>query len=332
MSNAPDAAPDAVAAAADRLFAADAPHGVSLALVVRHRGEVVFERYGHQPDTVFGPGGPVDADTTLISWSMAKSITQAALGVAVADGLLDVHTPAPVPEWRGTDREPITLLQLLEMRSGLQFVEDYVDDAVSHCLEMLYGAGTDDVAGYAASLPLEHRPGTVWNYSSGTTNIISRCIGRAVGGGREGMEAFLHDRILGPAGMTSAVPKFDEAGTFIGSSYVFATARDFARFGQLYLDDGMVGGQRVVPEGWRDLARTQAAFDDVEQFGYGRHWWLWPQYAGSLACHGYEGQYTLVVPDRDLVVVHLGKSPEAARRPLRDEMENIVDAFAPESA
>jgi CubicO group peptidase (beta-lactamase class C family) len=110
---------------------------------------------------------------------------------------------------------------------------------------------------------------------------------------------------------------------------VFATARDFARFGQLYLDDGVVGGQRVVPEGWRDLARAQAAFDDVEQLGYGRHWWLWPQYAGSLACQGYEGQYTLVVPDRDLVVVHLGKSPEATRRPLRDEMERIVDAFAP---
>ncbi|MEX0846133.1 MAG: serine hydrolase, partial [Ilumatobacteraceae bacterium] len=292
-------------------------------------GEVVLERYGRQPDTVFGAGGPVDADTTLISWSMAKSITQAALGVAVADGLLDVHAPAPVPEWRGTDKEAITLLQLLEMRSGLLFVEDYVDDAVSHCLEMLYGAGKDDVAGYAASLPLEHQPGSVWNYSSGTTNIVSRCIGEAVGGGRDAMEAFLHDRIFGPAGMTSAIAKFDEAGTFIGSSYVFATACDFARFGQLYLDDGVVDGHRIVPEGWRDMARTQAAFDDVEQIGYGRHWWLWPQYDGSLACQGYEGQYTLVVPDRDLVVVHLGKSPQATRGPLRDEIEHIVEAFTP---
>ncbi|MFZ4811017.1 MAG: serine hydrolase domain-containing protein [Ilumatobacteraceae bacterium] len=319
-------APDAVVAATDRLFAPGAPHGLSLALVVQHAGEVVHEQYGTQPDTPFGPGGAVDADTTLISWSMAKSITQAAVGLAVGDGLLDIEAPAPVPEWRGTEKESITLLHLLEMRSGLLFVEDYVDDAVSHCLEMLYGAGQADVAGYAASLPLIHEPGSVWNYSSGTTNIIARIVGEAVGGGRA-MESFLHDRLFGPIGMTSAIPKFDDAGTFIGSSYVFATARDFARFGQLYLDDGMVGDVRILPEGWRDVARTQAAFDDEGQFGYGRQWWLWPEFPGSLACHGYEGQYTIVVPDRDLVVVHLGKSPVETRQALRDELTAVIQAF-----
>ena len=121
----------------------EAPHGLSLALVVQHRGEVVFERYGAQPDTVFGPGGPVGADTTLISWSMAKSITHAAVGIAVGDGLLDVDGPAPVRVVaRHATRQAITVEQLLEMRSGLEFVEDYVDDSVSHCIEMLYGAGT----------------------------------------------------------------------------------------------------------------------------------------------------------------------------------------------
>ena len=324
--------PHDVDAVADQLFAEGAAHGRSLAFVVQHRGQVVFERYGSQPDTVFGAGGPVSADTTLISWSMAKSITHAAVGICVADGLLDVAAPAPVPEWQGTPKERITLLQLLEMRSGLEFVEDYVDDSVSHCLEMLYGTGKDDVAAYAASLPLIHEPGTVWNYSSGTTNIVSRIVGRAVGGGREGMEAFLADRLFGPAGMTSAIPKFDEAGTFIGSSYVYATARDFARFGQLYLDDGCVGGERLLPEGWRDHARTQVALDDSDEgglvYGYGRQWWLWPAFPGSLACHGYEGQYTIVVPDRDLVVVHLGKSPYDQRRPLADALARVVDAFA----
>jgi CubicO group peptidase (beta-lactamase class C family) len=322
------AVPGEVNDVAEALFSADAPHGLSLAFVVQHHGEVVYERYGEQPDTVFGPGGPVDADTTLISWSMAKSITHAAAGIAVGDGLLDPSAPAPVPEWRGTAKAEITLDQLLEMRSGLEFVEDYVDDSISHCLEMLYGEGTDDMAAYAAALPLLHAPGTVWNYSSGTTNIVARLIGDAVGGGRDGMERFLVDRLFVPAGMLSAQPKFDTAGTFVGSSYVYATARDFARFGRLYLDDGVVDGVRVLPAGWRDHARAHISTDDETGFGYGRHWWLWPQFEGSLACHGYEGQYTLVVPDHDLVVVHLGKSPIDRRQPLVDALGAVVEAFS----
>lgn len=335
-SDRPGVAIDEVVGAADRLFESGAPHGLSLALVVQHRGEVVLERYGEQPDTPFGPGGPVTADSTLISWSMAKSITHAAVGVAVGDGLLDIHAPAAVPEWTGTDKQRITLLDLLEMRPGLLFVEDYVDDQISHCIEMLYGAGQDDVAGYAASLPLVHEPGAVWNYSSGTTNIVCRILGDAVGGGRAGMEAFLADRLFGPIAMTSATPKFDAAGTFIGSSYVYATARDFARFGQLYLDDGVVTGpdgpRRLLPEGWCAQAGALTAMDPDDatgRTGYGRHWWLWTDVPGLHACHGYEGQYILVVPDRDLVVVHLGKSPVEQRAHLRDELARMVAAFAP---
>ncbi len=324
-----------VSDAADGLFAADAPHGVSLALVVQHHGEVVFERYGTQPDSVFERGGPVGPDTTLISWSMAKSITHAAVGLAVADGLLDVSAPAPVPEWAGTTKAAITLQDLLDMRSGLLFVEDYVDHTVSHCLEMLYGEGKDDMAAYAASLPLIHEPGAVWNYSSGTTNIIARIVGNAVGAdvvgaasvGPSAMQAFLDDRLFGPTGMTSAIAKFDPSGTFIGSSYVYATARDFARFGQLYLDDGVCAARRLLPVGWRDEARTFVARDPDGSFDYGRQWWLWRDYPGSLACHGYEGQYIVVLPDRDLVVVHLGKSPVDGREPLHARLRSIFDAF-----
>jgi CubicO group peptidase (beta-lactamase class C family) len=227
---------------------------------------------------------------------------------------------------RGTPKEAITVQDLLDMRPGLEWVEDYVDDSVSHCLEMLYGDGKDDMATYAASLPLIHQPGTVWNYSSGTTNIVCRIIGDAVGGGRDGMETFLRTRLLEPAGMHSAIPKFDTAGTFVGSSYVYATARDFARFGELYRNDGMVNGHRVLPEGWRDHARTFVAEDPEDGLGYGRHWWLWPDLAGSLACHGYEGQYTIVLPDRELVVVHLGKCPAESRAELTDRLRRVIDA------
>lgn len=289
-------------------------------------GAVVAERYGTQPDTVFGSGGPVAADTTLISWSMAKSITHAAVGILVGEGRLQLHEPAPVPEWKGTPKEAITLQHLLNMRSGLEFVEDYVDDAVSHCLEMLYGIGKDDMAGYAASLPLLHEPGSVWNYSSGTTNIVARIVGRTVGGGEGGMAAFLRERLFEPIGMHSAIPKFDGAGTFVGSSYVYATALDFARFGEMYRCDGVAAeSTRVLPTGWRDHARALSAHDP-DGFDYGAHWWLWPDFPGSLGCHGYEGQYTVVVPDRELVVVHLGKSPIESRPALTDRLREIIRA------
>ena len=323
-----------VAHTADALFASEAPHGLSLALVVMQAGEVVFERYGQQPDTLFGPGGPVTADSTLVSWSMAKSITHAAVGILVGEGRLRLDAPAPVAEWRGTDKESITLQHLLNMRSGLEFVEDYVDDSVSHCLEMLYGAGKDDMAAYAASQQLLHEPGTVWSYSSGTTNIISRIVGDAVnqggGGRRESMEAFLHDRLFGPAGMHSALPKFDTVGTFVGSSYVYATARDFARFGELYRNDGVADdGTRVLRAGWSAHASTFTAHDAETGFDYGAQWWLWPDVSGSLACHGYEGQYTVVVPDRELVVVHLGKCPAAERGMVNDHLRDIFRAALP---
>lgn len=317
--------------AADALFAVDAPHGLSLAMVVMQSGQLVYERYGQQPDTVFGPGGPVTAGTTLVSWSMAKSMTHAAVGILVGEGRLELDAPAPVPEWKGTSKEAITLQHLLNMRSGLEFVEDYVDDSVSHCLEMLYGAGKDDVAAYAASQQLLHEPGSFWNYSSGTTNIISRIVGDVVHDGqgdrRESMERFLLGRLFVPAGMHSAIPKFDPAGTFVGSSYVYATAADFARFGELYRNDGVAAdGTPVLPAGWAAHASTFTTHDADTGFDYGAQWWMWPDLAGSFACHGYEGQYTVVVPDRELVVVHLGKCPAAQRSIVNDHLRRIFAA------
>jgi CubicO group peptidase (beta-lactamase class C family) len=316
----------------DAVFSRPAEHGISLAMVVVHRGEVVAERYGTQPETGFGPASEITPDTTLISWSVAKSIVHAAVGILVGDGRLDLDAPADVPSWRGTDKESITLLDLLEMRPGLRFVEDYVDGDVSHCLAMLFGEGAGDHAAYAAALPLDHPPGTVWNYSSGTTNIISRILGDAVGGGQPGMEAFLADRLFGPAGMASAVPHFDPAGTWIGSSYVYATARDFARFGELYRNDGVsADGKRIVPAGWADHGRTFVAHDEAgvgrHGFDYGRHWWMWPEYPGSIAAHGYEGQYVVVVPDRELTVVHLGKTERDLQAPLVGAISDLIGSF-----
>ena len=323
-----------LSALVDELFQRPADQGVTLALLVQHRGEVVAERYGIQPENVFQPAIEITAESTLTSWSMAKSITQAAVGILVGDGVLDIEARAPVPEWSGSPKEEITTLQLLEMRSGLRFVEDYVDDEISHCIEMLYGESGPSHAAYAAALPLDHAPGSFYSYSSGTTNIVARIIGDIVTGGPGGdpqrrratVEAFLRDRLFGPVGMESAIPKFDGAGDFVGSSYVFATALDFAKFGELYRHDGVTAaGERILPPGWVDSARTPISHDDENGCDYGRHWWLWPEIPGSLACHGHEGQYIVVVPDRELVIVHLGKTDAAACAQLRARLRQIVD-------
>lgn len=289
----------------------------AFACVVMVRDEVIAERYG--------PGlGP---DSTLLSWSMAKSVTHALVGVLVGAGRLDIGAPAPVPEWADTDdpRHAITIDHLLAMRPGLSFVEDYVDDTVSDCIDLLFGAGAADMGAYAASKPLVAETDTVFNYSSGTTNIVCRIVADVVGRG-PAMEAWMREVLFDPAGMTSATPKFDDAGVFVGSSYLYATARDFARFGALYRDDGCVDGRRILPEGWVAHGTTLRS-RDAEGHGYGAHWWVWDEPERAFCAQGYETQRTLVVPERDLVVVRLGKTP-VERGPLVDAwLRRVVDCF-----
>ncbi len=319
----------------DELFDRPDADGRSLALVVQQGGSIVAERYGTQPANDFQRAVELDAGSTLISWSMAKSITHAAVGILVADGSIDVGAPAPVPEWKGTPKEAITTLQLLEMRSGLHFVEDYVDGTASNCIEMLFGDGGPSHAAYAASQPLDHEPGTVWNYSSGTTNIISRIIGDIVSGEAGGdpddraaaMRAFLSERLFEPTGMATAEPKFDGVGDFVGSSYVYASARDFAHFGELYRSDGVTDlgrGAQILPSGWAAHAALPVATDEESGFGYGRHWWSWPDIPGSYSCHGYEGQFIVVAPDSEVVLVHLGKTDISVAPALRARLRALL--------
>ncbi len=323
----------------DELFARPATTGTSLAFLALRGGEIIAQRYGRRPANDFQEAEDITAGSTLLSWSMAKSVTHAAVGVLVGDGSLDPGAPAPVPEWVGTDKAAITLLQLLEMRSGLRFVEDYVDGETSNCLEMLFGGTDASFAHYAATQPLEHPPGSVFDYSSGTTNIVSRVVGDVVvahsSGSpgsvverREAVDDFLRTRLFEPAGMTSATVKFDDAGDFVGSSYVYATACDFARFGELYLHDGVADrgeGARILPEGWALHGATWSGHDDETGLDYGRHFWLWPAFPGSFACHGYEGQFIVVLPDRDLVMVHLGITDIAHHPGVRMRLARLAE-------
>jgi CubicO group peptidase (beta-lactamase class C family) len=236
---------------------------------------------------------------------MAKSATQAIVGTLVQDGLLDPDAPTGIEAWAEDGRADITLEHLLRMRDGLDFAEDYVDAGVSDVIEMLFGSGKEDVAAYAMARPLAHPPGTVWSYSSGTTNIISYLAKRASGG----TEAFLtraRDRLFVPAGMTSADPRCDAAGTFIGSSFLHATARDFARFGLVYLNDGA----GILDPAWVAHARRPTEGVTEENRGYGAQWWLWSAQPDWLVAQGYETQRTIVDYGREIVIVRLGKTPE----------------------
>jgi CubicO group peptidase (beta-lactamase class C family) len=282
----------------------------TLAALVVHRGGIVAERYA----ATVGP------ETPLPSWSMAKSVTGALVGIAVGEGLFELSAPADVGAWPAADpRHPITLDQLLRMSSGLAFEETYQpgDDATT----MLYDAG--NMAAYAATRPLSYPPDSHWSYSSGTTNLLMGLLKGAVGGSLDDLWAFTWSRLFGPLGMTSAIFEPDPSGTFVGSSYLFATARDWARFGELFLRDGVWNGVRLLPRGWVGYSRTATPASLLG--GYGAQWWLnagapgrpeerpWPGLPpDAYAARGHSGQYVLVVPSRDLVVVRHGLSAPGA--------------------
>lgn len=296
--------------------------GSTHALVVKHQGSVIYEWYG--PDH--------DASSTLISWSIAKSITHALVGIAVHDSLLTPEDTHLRPEWVDDMRSRISLDHLLQMTSGLEWVEDYIDDAVSDVITMLFGESdfVGDHAGFAASKSCTQEPGSNWVYSSGTTNIVAWVLARALGaasGDASVITNFMSQRLFAPLAMHSATSRCDATGTFVGSSYVYATAQDFVRFGELYLADGIVNGRRVLPEGWVDSARQPTAFDPDMGMSYGRHWWMWPTDTDSLIAHGYLGQILWVSPRRDLVIAHLGNTDAAHGATLRSMVARLVEQF-----
>lgn len=302
------------------------------ALLVVHRGRLVYERYGR----------PADSRTRLRSWSIAKSVTHALVGLAVERGL-DISAPAAVPEWyerRDDPRQAITVEHLLRMRSGLRFATDYADLTKSDEFTMLFGAGVrgrrgglDDMASFAADMPLDHIPGTHFEYSSGTTLILCRLAAKHLG--TDDVAGVLRRELFEPIGMTSASIDCDRAGTFIGSSFVHATARDFARFTTLYLRDGVWDGRRLLPAGWIDHARSENLTPTDYPHDHGAHFWRWRDpvaHLGAFGSHGYEGQATVAVPSCDLVVTRLGATSDAELPLLRDLVRGVMLSFAPREA
>ncbi len=292
----------------NEIFDLTESQGVTYALAIVQGGELVYERYD----------AGAKSGVLQYSWSMAKSITHALVGILVKQGKLDIYEPAPVPEWQNDERRNITLDQLLRMSSGLEFSEDYIDGQTSDVIPMLQYEGRHDTGAFAANKPLIHEPGTHWSYSSGTTNIICRILKDVVGDGASGMLRFMNDQLFDPIGIKTATPKFDTSGTFIGSSFLFATPRDFARFGLLYLRGGTWDGTEILTRDWVDYARS-ITYRDAAQ-AYGAQWWLKPDDTAWFYCSGYDGQRIMCVPEKDLVLVRCGRTPA-------DEIDYVWQRF-----
>jgi len=285
---------EAIAAAFDR-------HGPGTrGVVVVYRGQLVGEAYA--------PG--FDATTPQLGWSMTKSLTSALIGILVGEGKLSLDQPIGFEDWQDDERAGITLDDLLRMSSGLDWFEEYGD--LTDATRMLYLHG--DMARYTRRRPLRSDPGAEWVYASGTTNLLQAIIRREVGSLHD-YWTFPRRTLFNRLGMRSAVIEPDVSGTLVGSSYCFATPRDWARFGLLYLNDGIWQGERLLPEGWVRYTRETAPASAGE---YGAQFWL--NQSGKLpdvprevyACQGFQGQRIFVVSSHDLVVVRLGLSDEGA--------------------
>ena len=270
------------------------------AIVVLYKGQLVAEKYAHG----------YDKNSRMPGWSVAKSITAALTGILVKQGKLDVSAPAAVEEWERTSKEKITLKQLLQQTSGLDYEESY--RKLSSATNMLFNKG--NAAAYTAQLPLSFTPGTVFNYSSGNSNIISRIIRQTVG---EGYHAFPYESLFYKTGMYSIVLEPDASGTYVGSSFCYATARDYARFGLLYYNNGKWDDEQLLPEDWVKATVQPSVADTLQHYGY--QFWLngfnkndptqrwYPNVPADMYfADGFGGQDIYVIPSKKLVVVRLG--------------------------
>lgn len=325
-----------LARAVDTFFA-DPALGETRAVVVMADGKLAAERYA--------PG--YDSSTRFVSWSMAKTITATLIGLLVADGLLELDQPAPIPRWRrpGDPRGAITIRHLLQMRSGLDHTESGPIPVESSEVRMLFLDGRDNMARWAEEQPLEAEPGSKFEYSSNTTVILADIAARVLTDNsrdpetrRRAVADYLQARLFEPLGMTSVVPEFDAAGTLIGGSLMHATARDYARFGEFLRTKGSHRGAQLVPRQWVEAMVTPSP----KSPHYGFQTWLnrpVPEALGEsplfpnraphslFAMIGHMGQYVLISPEQRLTVVRLGHSDGPQRDALMPRLAELTELY-----
>ncbi len=268
----------------------------TFAVAIAYKNQLVAERYreGFSSENLF------------LSWSMAKSITNALTGIMVQKGMLDINNETRISEWQNDERKEITMAHLLNMTSGLEWNEDYGSN--SDVNKMLFKKG--DMAAFAMAKPMEYKPDEFWEYSSGTTNLACKILRDAINNDAE-YYAFPRQELFNRIGMNSAVFEVDPSGTFIGSSYLYASMRDYVRFGLLYLNKGIWNGEQILPDYWTDFTAVPAS---ASEGAYGAFFWLnrddtYPGVPADMyCCRGHDGQFIYIIPSKELVVVRTGFS------------------------
>lgn len=295
-------------------------------VVVVYKDRIIAEKYAEG----------FSAATPILGWSMTKSITNALVGILVNQKKLDIMKPAPVAKWDkpGDPRRIITIDQLLRMSSGLKFNEIY--GPLQDVTDMLYGSKS--MAEYAWSKPLEAEPDGKWYYSSGTANIIARIVRDTAGGSLVDGYNFIRINLFDKLNMHSAIIEPDASGSFVGSSYMLATPRDWARFGLFILKDGVWNGERILPAGWMKYSTTPTPL--AQKGDYGAHFWLNAGEKGNpqnrtfaslptdlYYLSGFNGQIVAVVPSRDIVIVRMGVSHDESSWPREEFLRQVLDSI-----
>jgi len=318
----------ALKAALDHAFEEpdEPPFRRTKAVVVVHDGKVIAERYAKG----------VGIDTSLLGFSMTKSVINGLIGILTQQGLVTPSMPAPIPEWRGAKdpRREIEVEHLMRMTTGLAL--DETNSGFDPTSQMLYLH--DDMAGFAVTAPMIAAPGTRWHYSSPTTQLLARIIRDAVGGPEQTL-AFAWRELFNPLGMRNVTLEFDGGGTLQGTAYMLASARDWARFGLLYLNDGVVGGKRILHEDWVDFSAA-ATLDTDYAAGFWTNRSEHPNAKGRVRlgmpadaffASGDLGQRVVIMPTQRLVVVRLGDSvdPTGDIRGLARLVKEVIAAVQP---
>lgn len=285
------------------------------AVVVSYRGQIIGEQYAQG----------YNEETELLGWSMAKSITSTLIGILIKEGHFNLDDNHLFPEWTD-ERKNITLRQLLHMESGLAFSEEYA--SISDATQMLFTS--ENSIDIPLNNPLAHKPGTHWSYSSGTTNLLFELIRNHLKD-KPAYLAYPYKELFNKIGMNSSVSKTAESGRFIGSSYLYASPKDWAKFGYLYLKEGNWNGAQIVDTSWVDFVRTPSPNSNG---GYGGQFWLNVDHAAyknlpedMYSCNGHDGQFVYIFPSHDLIVVRMGLSgmPNYNVATLLEEVMESID-------
>ncbi len=306
-----------LAQAIDKAFIEDNPEGPknTRAALVLYKGQLAGEQYA--------PG--FSKDSRLMGWSMTKSLTATMLAMLVQEGKIDLKSPTGIAAWQHDERRNITWEQLLHMNSGLRWEEVY--DKVSDAVLMLFNS--DAIGEYAMQMPLAYPPNTQWVYSSGTTNIIATRM-RDFFATTDDYVRYPYEKIFHRLGMYSMLIETDAYGRFVGSSYGWATARDWAKIGQLYLQNGNWAGEQLLPASWIDFVRQPAP---NAKGLYGGHFWLnqgnrYPDAPADIfSMDGFHGQKVFIIPSKDLVVVRLGLTYQESNFDFNQWLQEIIAAI-----